>query len=236
MVEQDLYAPVKAYFEGLGYQVNGEVKDCDLTAVKDEHLVIVEFKRQFGLPLLYQGLDRQKMARDVYLCIPRPGRESVSANRKRKALLKKCGLGLITVALDSPVPTVDVRQHPDNGEGKLQNRKRTALLKEIAGRSGDYNTGGSTKVRIKTAYLEKALHIACVLAHTGPLSPKKLITHGCAPKAGLIVSRNVYGWFEKVEKGVYGLSAKGEEALQEPDLAPLVHHYQQVFSDRNREE
>ena len=40
--ETELYPPVKAYMEQRGYLVRSEVRDCDLAAVKDGHLVVVE--------------------------------------------------------------------------------------------------------------------------------------------------------------------------------------------------
>ncbi len=49
-VESDLYAPVKALLEGQGYVVKGEVRGCDVVAVRgEEPPVIVELKRVFGL-------------------------------------------------------------------------------------------------------------------------------------------------------------------------------------------
>jgi hypothetical protein len=34
-----------------------------------------------------------------------------------------------------------------------------------------------------------------------------------APEAGKILLGNVYGWFERVEKGVYALTEVGRQAL-----------------------
>ena len=49
-LESDLYAPVKALLEGQGYVVKGEVRGCDVVAVRGgEPPVIVELKRAFGL-------------------------------------------------------------------------------------------------------------------------------------------------------------------------------------------
>ena len=58
-LESDLYAPVKALLEGQGYVVKGEVRGCDVVAVRaGEPPVIVELKRTFGLGLVLQGIDR----------------------------------------------------------------------------------------------------------------------------------------------------------------------------------
>ena len=45
--EKDLYGPVRDYLENLGYQVKGEVKDCDIAALRDGELIVVELKRGF---------------------------------------------------------------------------------------------------------------------------------------------------------------------------------------------
>lgn len=60
--ESDLYGPVRDYLAGLGYEVKGEVKDCDVTAMRDGELIVVELKKGFTLELVYQALDRQRVA------------------------------------------------------------------------------------------------------------------------------------------------------------------------------
>jgi hypothetical protein len=40
ILEKDLYWPVHNYFKKLGYDVHGEVKDCDITASKGDELII----------------------------------------------------------------------------------------------------------------------------------------------------------------------------------------------------
>ncbi|UUZ80776.1 hypothetical protein LJK88_39165 [Paenibacillus sp. P26] len=62
--ETELYAPVKAYLEELGYSVRGEVNHCDLVAIRgEEPPVIVELKKSFSIPLLLQAIDRSRMTR-----------------------------------------------------------------------------------------------------------------------------------------------------------------------------
>lgn len=43
--ESDLYQPIKEYLDSLGYDTKGEVKDCDITAIKDDELIVVELKK-----------------------------------------------------------------------------------------------------------------------------------------------------------------------------------------------
>ena len=70
--ETDLYKPIQNYFIQRGYEVYGEVKNCDVTAVKGEEIIIVELKRSFNLGLLMQAVQRQKVSELVYVAVPRP--------------------------------------------------------------------------------------------------------------------------------------------------------------------
>ena len=74
LLERDLYGPVRDYLVSLGYDVKGEVLDCDLTAVRDGELIVVELKRGFTLELLYQAMARQRIADGVYVAVPLPRR------------------------------------------------------------------------------------------------------------------------------------------------------------------
>jgi hypothetical protein len=63
--EQDLYEPVKRFLEGLGYEVKGEVRGCDVVAVRRhgadggaEAPIVVELKLAFTLGFVLQGVDR----------------------------------------------------------------------------------------------------------------------------------------------------------------------------------
>lgn len=62
-----------------------------------------------------------------------------------------------------------------------------------------------------TAYRQQALACAAAL-RAGPGRPREL--RAVAPEAGPILLRNVYGWFERVDRGVYRLTAEGEAALR----------------------
>ena len=62
-----------------------------------------------------------------------------------------------------------------------------------------------------TAYRQQALACAALL-QAGPGRPRDL--RAVAPGAGRILLRNVYGWFQRTERGVYQLTALGDAALQ----------------------
>ncbi len=61
-----------------------------------------------------------------------------------------------------------------------------------------------------TAYRQQALAVANALAGT-PSRPRDL--RRLAPDAAKILQANVYGWFERIERGLYGLTLPGRVAL-----------------------
>ncbi|HOR01029.1 MAG TPA: DUF2161 family putative PD-(D/E)XK-type phosphodiesterase [Anaerolineae bacterium] len=212
--ETDLYGPVRDWLAARGYTVRSEVKDCDIAATRGDELVVVELKRGFSVDLLLQATQRQRVADSVYVALPKP---DVWAERTRwrhiEHLLRRLELGLILVSFATPVPVVDVAFDPQPLQSRRNTRGRRAILREMAGRSGDHNHGGSTRRSILTAYREQAIYIACCLEKHGPLSPERLRELGAGEKTQAILRRNVYGWFERVQVGVYALGAEGREAL-----------------------
>ena len=61
-----------------------------------------------------------------------------------------------------------------------------------------------------TAYRQQALACAAALAD-GPRRPRDL--KSTLPDASRILLSNVYGWFTRIERGVYGLTDLGRAAL-----------------------
>lgn len=229
--ETDLYAPVHDYLVAQGYTVRSEVKGCDITATKDDELIVIELKTSFSVSLLLQATERQRFADSVYVALPRPasGREARSHWRRVEHLLRRLELGLIFVSFPGGMPWVEVAFHPAPFEPRSRPRRRRAVLREAAARSGEYNQGGSSsKRRILTAYRENVLLVACCLSKFGPLSPAQIVALGGGPKAQGILSHNNYGWFERIERGVYGLTDKGRTALLE--YPELVAHFQRQLA------
>lgn len=215
MKETDLYAPIKTYLEAQGYEVKSEVKDCDLVAVRgSEPPVIVELKLSLSIALLMQGIDRQTMTDAVYVAVP-AGKGKRWANQVKDAvkLCRRLGLGLISIRLDAATPSVLV--HCDAGPYKPRKIKtrKDALLKEFERRVGDPNTGGQTKRKIITAYRQDALRIAVALVD-GPNKPRILAETLGVEKTASILQSDHYGWFGRVERGIYELRPSGHEALE----------------------
>jgi len=88
------------------------------------------------------------------------------------------------------------------------------LLGEHARRVGDPNRGGSTtRVPMMTAYRQEALRCAELLASNGPMKLAALRAAAAAPRAATILQQDVYGWFERIERGVYTISPAGRRGL-----------------------
>lgn len=233
--ESDLHAPVAAFLRGLGYEVKAEVKDCDLVGLRPgpggaDEVVVVELKRGLTIDLLVQGVKRQRNADLVYLAVPRPGRFWFDRRwRDLTHLLRRLELGLILVRLDGGEgEAVEVALDPqpiDRSRSQAQHAaKRRGLLAEFKARATDLNKGGSSRVPLMTAYRERSLALALALAEGGPRAPAALRSGKGDRKTAVLLRRNVYGWFECVGRGLYGLSESGRSAgasfaAEHPDLA-----------------
>ena len=231
--ESDMYGPVRDWLLAQGYTIRGEVKDCDIAARKDDGLVIVELKRQFSIELLIQATRRQSACESVYVALP------VGALKRRGSrwrgvtrLLRRLELGLIFVDLRKSPPRIEIPFHPLPFQRQQRKGARRAILEEIAHRSGDFNKGGSTGRKILTAYRENAIQVACFLDKLGPTAPRQLRALGTGPKTLSILSSNFYGWFVRVEKGVYTVTAKGRAALETAAYKRLAARYRATLQEQ----
>ena len=217
MAETDLYAPVKAFLERQDYVVKAEVKGCDVVAMRgDEAPVIVELKRGLTIALLLQGVDRQTVSDFVYVAVER--KSGAAWARSMKGAVKLCrrlGLGVLSVRL--PDGTVEVHCDPAPYQPRKIAKRRSALLGEFHRREGDPNTGGQVGKKLMTAYRQDALKIAAHLKEEGQGRPAQLRDLLGVPKAAAILSDNHYGWFYRVERGVYALSDAGSSAVSQQE-------------------
>jgi hypothetical protein len=208
--ETSLYAPVKAFLQRHGFDVKGEVCGCDIVGLRDGEppvVIVTELKLSFSLELLLQASDRMRAADQVYVAVPntRRGRDQ---DKRVHRLCRLLGIGLLTVSTSGTVAVL-VEPLPYRPRANLPQRRR--FLTEHRRRKGDTAVGGSTRTPIMTAYRQRALACAAAMA-AGRMRPRDL--KDVAEDAGAILRRNVYGWFERVERGWYGLTPIGMGAVQ----------------------
>ena len=204
---------MKAHLEGLGYEAKGEVCGCDVVAVRRDgdgppFLVIAEMKGGFTLELLLQGVDRMPASDAVYLAV-RASRRGRDRDSRAWKLCRLLGFGLL--AVDPARGAVEVLAEPAPYRPRPNAARRERLLGEHARRRGDPSPGGSVRQPVMTAYRQGALALAGALRE-GPRRPRELA--GLAPGAGRVLLRNVYGWFERVERGTYRLTPAGTAAVE----------------------
>jgi hypothetical protein len=215
--EASLYLPVKRFLEGLGYAVKGEVCGCDLVARRgDEPPVIVELKLRFTLALLLQGADRLAISDRVYLAVPRKSarlaRRGRGVSPEAPAVRRLCprlGLGLLVVGRE----TVTIVEEPVPYRPRQARRRTMRLVAEFDRRHGDPNIGGRSRAAVVTAYRQDSLRVAGALAANGAMRLAELRAATGVAGAASILQRNVYGWFARLARGTYALSASGREAL-----------------------
>ncbi|MGD9828399.1 MAG: DUF2161 domain-containing phosphodiesterase [Hyphomicrobiaceae bacterium] len=210
-METSLYPPIKRFLEGLGLEVKGEVCGCDVVALDQGApvaVVIAELKLTFTLELVLQAVDRLPVCDDIWLAVraSRRGRGREGDPRVRK-LCRLAGFGLLTVSARGQV---EVIVEPVPWRPRRDPKRRSRIVEEHRKRRGDPATGGSTRRPIMTAYRQQALDCARALA-AAPGRPRDLKTD--MPDAPKILQRNVYGWFERIERGRYGLTELGRVEL-----------------------
>jgi hypothetical protein len=232
LAETDLAQPLCRWLEEQGYTVRSEVKDCDIAALRGDELLIIEIKKSLTLTLVVQAVQRQRMTDTVYVAIPRPRNKWTWWKESRGVfhLLRRLELGLILVSASNGGPPVDVIFPPRPLARRKRLPSRRAVLAEISGRIADFNTAGSARTRLVTAYREIAIHIACCMLPRARISPRALRALGTGPKTQSILQTNVYGWFVRKEKGLYALSSRGRKELE--DYPQLVQHYANLVKNR----
>ena len=210
-METSLYLPVKTFLEGAGYTVKGEVGGCDLVGLSDGDpsvVVVCELKLSFNLELILQAVDRASVADEVWIAArvsaKGKGRES---DKRYRDLCRRLGFGMLGISDTGEVSVIvgSVTPMP-----RTNPKRRSRLIREHQRRKGDPAVGGSTRTPLMTAYRQQALGCASALAG-GPLKVRDI--RAAVPEAAKILQGNVYGWFERVERGVYGLTPTGLAAL-----------------------
>jgi hypothetical protein len=217
-LETALYLPVKRFLEERGFTVKGEIGGCDLVALSgdDPPIVVVgELKLSFNLELILQAVDRAGACDEVWLAAKFSARgKGREGDARYRNLCRRLGFGMLAVTSSGAVevivaPTAVPRRDP---------KRRSRLIAEHRKRLGDPALGGSTRAPIMTAYRQQALACASALS-CGPRKVREVKI--AIPDAPKILLHNVYGWFDRVERGVYALTDSGRAALKRWPQQPI---------------
>ncbi len=218
-METALYLPVKRFLEKLGFTVKGEVGGCDLVALSGDDppiVVIGELKLAFNLELILQAVDRAGAADEVWVAAKLSARgKGREGDARYRNLCRRLGFGMLAVTNSGDV---EVIVKPATTAPRRNPKKRSRLVAEHQKRKGDPAMGGSTRAPIMTAYRQQALACAAALSD-GPRRVKDLRIE--IPDAGKILLHNVYGWFDRAERGIYMLTDAGHAALKRWPQQPL---------------
>jgi hypothetical protein len=210
-METTLYLPVKAFLEAAGYVVKGEVSGCDIVGLSDAEppvVVVCELKLSFNLELILQAVDRAAMSDEVWIAarVSAKGRGR-EADKRYRDLCRRLGVGMLGVSDAGEVSVIVSSVSP---MPRTNPKRRSRLVKEHQRRRGDPVVGGGSRAPIMTAYRQQALLCASAL-QDGLMRPRDM--KSLVPNAGRILLDNVYGWFERKDKGIYALTPVGEDAL-----------------------
>jgi hypothetical protein len=221
-LETSLYLPVKLFLQSLGFVVKGEIGGCDIVALGQDGsplVVIGELKLSFNLELVLQGVDRAAACDEVWLAARLSARgKGRESDPRFRNLCRRLGFGLLGV---SQIGEVRILVSPAAPGPRRDARRRSRLVDEHRRRQGDPVAGGGSRVPIMTAYRQQAL--ACALAMTrAPRRPRDL--KAAIPDAAKILLHNVYGWFARVDRGLYGLTDAGRAALERWPRRPGDQH------------
>ncbi|MGM0436541.1 MAG: DUF2161 family putative PD-(D/E)XK-type phosphodiesterase [Bacillota bacterium] len=218
-MEKDMYPVLKRYFESKGFTVKSEIHDVDIMALKDDLSILIEMKTSLNTRLMAQGLRRKGLGDLVYLSIPKPTDKVLNSQlfKDKRMILKHLEIGLILVDFNYEMATI--LQDPTEYPARIKHKRRAKMLKEFKERRTASNIGGSNKIKIITAYRELAL-LALDYMKDSPKTTKELREYTNRQKIVSILQKNYYGWFNRVERGVYEITNTGRQALK--DYANII--------------
>ena len=221
MRESDLYEPIKRHFQNLGYVVKGEVGAADVMAVRgNEPAIIIELKLGFSLTLFHQATERLRISDHVYVAVVRPeGKFGYKRLKLNQNLCHRLGLGLLTLRVRDQF--VELHCMPEQYNPRKSAKKSKQIMKLFERLDGDPNSGGATRHGLVTGYRQDALKCATFLAISGASRGAVVAKETGVESATSLMRNNVYGWFDKVEQGVYALNSTGKKGLT--DWADVIN-------------
>ena len=145
-METALYLPVKRFLEELGFTVKGEIRGCDLVALKGKDppiVVIGELKLSFNLELVLQAVDRASACDEIWLAAKMSARGKGRENDVRyRGLCRRLGFGMLGITARGDVevlvkpPTESPRRDPKKRSRLVAEHQRRRDLDGFVGRSG----------------------------------------------------------------------------------------------------
>lgn len=225
-MEKDLFQPIKDFFTKQGYTCDGEVGDIDLYMEREGETAAVELKVSLDFRAVQQAALRQKLVDSVYIGIPTPKDFNSRAFKDKLYLLKRLGIGLVTVSERSGY--VSVANEAVVSELITFRRRNTAkseaLSKEFGKRRVKNNTGGVHCTKLMTGYRENALLVLDALCELGgEATAKDVRIRSGVDKAATILRANYYKWFAHDRaRGTYRLVEAGYAAFEEFEDAMKV--------------
>ena len=214
MLETELFQPVREFLENQGYQVKGEIGAIDCFAMKKEESIAVELKTSITLKLIYQAIERQKIADFVYIAIPKSAMKSHQSQTKSfLLLLRRLSIGLLVISSQGVEVLLEAKDY-DLSLSKSRNKQaKYKLQSEFKNRKNNENIGGMKGKKL-TFYKEQALEILQIVYNHPGISLKEIKVLSNNPKVASILQKNYYGWFQRIERGSYAISDKGLLAIK----------------------
>lgn len=128
--EQQVAAVVVEWLEAHGYDVYQEVElraggiRADIVARRGPELTIVETKTSASLALLYQAMERRRLAHRIYIAVPVPAHDMIE-------VCKELGIGVLRVRIN---PEHEQRWNPTRCEEELSSRRWNARPLKLGAR------------------------------------------------------------------------------------------------------
>lgn len=214
MLEIELFQPIQSFLNEQGYTVRGEIGAIDVFAMKNEHSIAVELKTSISLKLIYQAIERQKVADAVYVAVPKSAIKTHQDSYKSFILLlRRLSIGLLVIHADQVEVVLDAKEYDLSASIRRNIKKKESLIHEFTHLKNNVNIGGKRGKKM-TLYKEKVIKIANVLLENPVLSPKQIKAFTQIEEVSSILQKNYYGWFMKFNRGLYGLSEQGVKEIE----------------------
>ena len=119
------------------------------------------------------------------------------------------------MTIPASLEKADIHLDPTPYIPRKNKKRQDRMLKEFQHRVGDPNKGGINKTKIMTSYRQDALRCLAFLKKHGPTKASEVAKSANVERARSIMSDDHYGWFERVERGIYTITPKGKSAAKE---------------------